>query len=282
MEKVSTRLEEVRARLEKVSTRLEKARARLEKVSTRLEKVRARLEKVRARLEKVWTRLEKVWTRLEKVSTRLGKVWTRLEKVSTRLEKVSTRSWKAKTRLEKVSTRSWKVRTGSGERAGGSFGPEPEPSSERYPDPHVTRELADPGGQAEAVDHRHAHRSARHLTCSCQAVDAIGAGDSQSGWSMGRSPARGCRGHPGRVRFSLAASRGETARRPLPFDTRNGMRYSDPIVDEVRAARDSISKECAYDVEKLAQSLKAREAVSGRKVVRLLPRKVSVAQKATG
>jgi len=60
------------------------------------------------------------------------------------------------------------------------------------------------------------------------------------------------------------------------------MRYSDPIVDEVRAARDAIAKECDYDVEKLAQSLKAREAVSGRKVVRLPPRKISVAQKATG
>jgi UDP-N-acetylmuramyl pentapeptide synthase len=60
------------------------------------------------------------------------------------------------------------------------------------------------------------------------------------------------------------------------------MRYSDPIVDEVRAARDAIAKECDYDIEKLSQALKAREALSGRQVVRLSPKKVTVAKKAAG
>ena len=60
------------------------------------------------------------------------------------------------------------------------------------------------------------------------------------------------------------------------------MRYSDPIVDEVRAARDAIAKECDYDIEKLSQALKAREGLSGRKVVRCPPRKVTVAKKAAG
>lgn len=59
------------------------------------------------------------------------------------------------------------------------------------------------------------------------------------------------------------------------------MRYSDSVVDEVREIRDAIAKECDYDIEKLAQSLKAHEAQSGRKVVRLPPKKVTVIQKAS-
>ena len=59
------------------------------------------------------------------------------------------------------------------------------------------------------------------------------------------------------------------------------MRYSDPIVDEVRAVRDAIAKECNYDVEKIAEAIKAREAQSGRRIVRLPPRKVTVVQKAS-
>ena len=37
------------------------------------------------------------------------------------------------------------------------------------------------------------------------------------------------------------------------------MQKSDPIVDEVRAARDAIAKEFDYDIEKLASAIKARE-----------------------
>lgn len=54
------------------------------------------------------------------------------------------------------------------------------------------------------------------------------------------------------------------------------MRKSDPIVDEVRAAREAIAKEFDYDIEKIAQALKIREKQSGREVVRLAPRKVTV------
>jgi len=54
------------------------------------------------------------------------------------------------------------------------------------------------------------------------------------------------------------------------------MRKSDPIVDEVRAARDAIAKEFDYDIERIAQAIKAREVLSGREVVRLAPRKVTV------
>ena len=52
---------------------------------------------------------------------------------------------------------------------------------------------------------------------------------------------------------------------------------SDPIVDEVRRTRDAIAKEFEYDIEKLAQAIKAREISSGRKVVRLPPKEVTVA-----
>jgi hypothetical protein len=54
------------------------------------------------------------------------------------------------------------------------------------------------------------------------------------------------------------------------------MQRSDPIVDEVRAARDAIAKEFDYDIDKLAQAIKAREVKSGREVVRLAPKKVTV------
>jgi hypothetical protein len=59
------------------------------------------------------------------------------------------------------------------------------------------------------------------------------------------------------------------------------MKYPDSIVDEVRAVRDAIAKEFDYDIEKLAQAIKAREAESGRKIVRLPPRKVTVVRKAS-
>jgi hypothetical protein len=59
------------------------------------------------------------------------------------------------------------------------------------------------------------------------------------------------------------------------------MRYSDSIVDEVRAARDAIAKEFDYDIEKLAQAIKVHEVQSGRKVVRLPPKKVTVVRKAS-
>ena len=59
------------------------------------------------------------------------------------------------------------------------------------------------------------------------------------------------------------------------------MRYSDSIIDEVRATRDAIAKEHEYDIDKLAEALKAREANSARKVVRLPPREVTLVRKAS-
>ena len=58
------------------------------------------------------------------------------------------------------------------------------------------------------------------------------------------------------------------------------MRSSDPIVDEVRAAREAIAKEYDYDIERLARAMQARQAASGRPVVRLRPKRVPPTQEA--
>ena len=50
------------------------------------------------------------------------------------------------------------------------------------------------------------------------------------------------------------------------------MKFSDPIVDEVRAAREAIVKACDYDLDKLALALREHEMQSGRKLVHLPPK----------
>jgi hypothetical protein len=52
-----------------------------------------------------------------------------------------------------------------------------------------------------------------------------------------------------------------------------------PIVDEVRAARDTIAKKCDYDIAKIAESIRERERQSGRTFVRLPPKRPTVARK---
>ncbi len=49
----------------------------------------------------------------------------------------------------------------------------------------------------------------------------------------------------------------------------------DPIVEEVRAIRDEIAKECNYDVDAIFQELRRREAESDTPHVSLSPRRVS-------
>jgi hypothetical protein len=48
----------------------------------------------------------------------------------------------------------------------------------------------------------------------------------------------------------------------------------DPIVDEVRAARDEIAKEHGYDIDAIFAALRALEATSGREHVSLPARKL--------
>ena len=55
----------------------------------------------------------------------------------------------------------------------------------------------------------------------------------------------------------------------------------DPVVEEVRAVRDAMAKEFDYDIEKIANAIREREAQSGRKVVCLSPRKPTLSRKAS-
>ena len=55
----------------------------------------------------------------------------------------------------------------------------------------------------------------------------------------------------------------------------------DPIVEEIHAVRDAIAQESGYDIRKIAQAAREREARSGRKVVTLEPRKPEPARKAS-
>ena len=53
----------------------------------------------------------------------------------------------------------------------------------------------------------------------------------------------------------------------------------DPIVEEVRAARDAIAKVFDYDIERIGQAMQERQAKSGRPVVRLSPKRIEVEKK---
>ena len=57
------------------------------------------------------------------------------------------------------------------------------------------------------------------------------------------------------------------------------MRDSNAIVDEVRAARDAIAKESDYDIAKIAEAVRSREAKSDRTFVTLPPRKPAQTRK---
>ena len=48
---------------------------------------------------------------------------------------------------------------------------------------------------------------------------------------------------------------------------------SDPIVGEIRAIREVLSKASGDDIRKIAEAAKARQVQSGRKGVRLSPKK---------
>jgi hypothetical protein len=55
----------------------------------------------------------------------------------------------------------------------------------------------------------------------------------------------------------------------------------DPILEEIHAIREALSRVSGDDIRKIAEAAKARQAESGRKTVRLPPRKVKAARKAS-
>jgi len=55
----------------------------------------------------------------------------------------------------------------------------------------------------------------------------------------------------------------------------------DPIIDEIHAIREGLSRASGDDIRKIAEAAKARQAESGRTTVRLHPRKAKAARKAS-
>jgi hypothetical protein len=56
---------------------------------------------------------------------------------------------------------------------------------------------------------------------------------------------------------------------------------TDPIIDEIHAVRDALSKASGDDIRKIAEAARARQTQSGRKVERLPPRKARPLRKAS-
>ena len=59
------------------------------------------------------------------------------------------------------------------------------------------------------------------------------------------------------------------------------MSRKDPIVEEVHAVRESLAKEAGFDLDRLIAAARARQAASGRQVVRLAPKKPDLTKKAS-
>ena len=56
---------------------------------------------------------------------------------------------------------------------------------------------------------------------------------------------------------------------------------SNRIVDEIHAVREALSKASGHDIRKIAEAAKARQAESGRKAVRLPPRRAKAIRQAS-
>ncbi|MEQ1908837.1 MAG: hypothetical protein ABMA15_08440 [Vicinamibacterales bacterium] len=56
---------------------------------------------------------------------------------------------------------------------------------------------------------------------------------------------------------------------------------AEPIIEEIHAVREALSKESGQDIRKIAEAAKARQTASGRKTVRLPPRKTKATRKAS-
>ena len=55
----------------------------------------------------------------------------------------------------------------------------------------------------------------------------------------------------------------------------------DPIIDKIHAVRRALSMASGDDIRRIAEAAKARQAESGKKSVRLPPRKARAARKAS-
>lgn len=59
------------------------------------------------------------------------------------------------------------------------------------------------------------------------------------------------------------------------------MNSSDPIVDEVRAAREALARASGDDIEKIVEAARARQVQNGRTVITLPPKRTQSAKRAS-
>jgi hypothetical protein len=59
------------------------------------------------------------------------------------------------------------------------------------------------------------------------------------------------------------------------------MPRKDPIIEEIHTFREEIAREADYDIEKILEAARARQAASGREAVTLSPKKATTAKKAS-
>lgn len=57
------------------------------------------------------------------------------------------------------------------------------------------------------------------------------------------------------------------------------MSSADPILEEIHAIREALARQAGYDVERIAEAARKRQAESGRKVVTLPPRPAATVKK---
>lgn len=56
---------------------------------------------------------------------------------------------------------------------------------------------------------------------------------------------------------------------------------NDPIVEEIHAVREAIARESDYDIDKMVEAARARQAAEGRQAIKLAARKPGPAKRAS-
>lgn len=59
------------------------------------------------------------------------------------------------------------------------------------------------------------------------------------------------------------------------------MHRKDPIIEEIHAVREELARQADYDLDRMFEAARKRQAASGLKAVRLPPRKPQPAKKAS-
>jgi len=55
----------------------------------------------------------------------------------------------------------------------------------------------------------------------------------------------------------------------------------DPIIEEIHSIRDAIARKSGFDIDKIIEAARARQAAEGRKVIKLPARKPGATKKAS-